>query len=65
MAGRWASMRCRPLCLYTMTLFLMDVRQPAFDISMVKQFFERRKIAIGLFFFGLVVLILLLSLSTR
>ena len=50
--------------LYLLSLFLVDVREPALDASMVKQFLKRRQVSIGLFFFGLVVLILLLSFTS-
>lgn len=46
--------------LYIVTLFLMDVRDETFDASQVKAFFRRRRLAIGFFLFGMIVLILLL-----
>jgi hypothetical protein len=50
--------------LYLFSLFLVDVRASVLDASMVKHFLERRKVAVGFFFFALVILILLMSLSS-
>jgi len=46
--------------LYLLSLFLMDVREQRIDRSMVAPFLRKRRVAIGLFCFGMIVLILLI-----
>ena len=46
--------------LYLFSLFLLNIREGVVDRSMVARFLRRRRLPIGLFFLGLVVLILLI-----
>ncbi len=46
--------------LYLFSLFLMDHREDRVNLAMVKPFLQHRKVPIGLFLFGLIVLVLLI-----